>query len=388
MKAMMVFLGALAMIFASAQDLEASKESKNEAFYALSSLCFYFQQGAADASDPNAERIKFTKKELANLWEKAMGDAFLFEELQEAKKYHLLALEDEGSVGGEENNKKAQELLAGVWQKRNANYLNQLVDKTKHRGPFFPYTPLAAYPGLFENPYIDEKMKAMVEPFLIALDHPLKEALDDIFTKSRVIKDRKTITNAGFTIHKDQLYSFIIITKHPDLPGVLQKIYLDTEKNKKSSRPGWLSLTRRCMGAANVRALIKEKGLKYFVAPDKCLYLLPMPADKRVAKNETIQPVILLATDMQIVSNAETINVWKNLVTHAQLDELSCIISHGLASSGLVRNIPYTKSGKFACVDTEKPEKTPNYSKVSTICLRKCKSIGINWSPQVVRRIL
>lgn len=198
-----------------------------------------------------------------------------------------------------------------------------------------------------------------VKPYIIPADHPAKEELDLIFTQPRVTKDLNTLAAAGFITVSIRPYSFAVVVQHPNLPGYLQKLYLDTEQRKKNGKEGWEWLIQRCEGAENIRKLIKKKKLKYFSVPDKWIYVVPETSRK--AKG---QPCILLVTDMDLVSQAESVEAWKTIITKEHLNELYTILSNGFASSHVGWNIPYSKSGKFACIDTEYPKRAPNYPEV------------------------
>lgn len=207
-----------------------------------------------------------------------------------------------------------------------------------------------------------DSYKDKIKPYLMPSNHPAKEALDFIFTRSRPTKDLDAMIDAGFDIVSVRPYSFAVIAKHPDIPGYLEKVYLDSEKRKKNGKEGWEWLVHRCEGAENIRKLIKEKKLKYFTVPDKWIYVLPKLA--RHNEKATGQPIILLATDMHLVSQEESERAWKTIITKAHLDELYIILSNGFASSHVSWNIPYSKSGKFTCIDTEHPKRKPNYVEV------------------------
>lgn len=215
------------------------------------------------------------------------------------------------------------------------------------------------YPGLSENPYLEKSDQDKIQPFLLPLTHPMKEQLDLIFHKSRAIQDRDTFEEAGFEVLMDDLNSLMILAKHPGIPGYLFKVYFDGSETKKN-KSGWGFLLKRCKGASDIRSLIHEKELKYFSVPDKWLYLLPIPF---VESDKRIEPVILMVTDMELVTPKENVQAWKTKITKEHLQELYLILSHGHGSSGLVKNVPYTNSGKFAFIDTEHPNKTPKYDK-------------------------
>lgn len=208
----------------------------------------------------------------------------------------------------------------------------------------------AAYPHFWDNPLLDSKMKDRMEPYLMPLTHPLKPILDTIFSQGRVIQDENSLTAAGFIIKHRMPNTHILVVKHPAIEGYLFKIYPDSELHLKDGKPGWYWLCNRCEGAERIRKLIKKKKIQFFTVPDKWIYPLPPTANAK-------QPIVLIVTDMQLVSSEENKWAWKNVATKKHLDELYYILSHGSGSYFLTGNIPYTKSGKFAFIDTEYPKR-------------------------------
>lgn len=200
-------------------------------------------------------------------------------------------------------------------------------------------------------------MRSSMQPYLLPLDHVMKVPLDFIFSKARAIENEATFSKAGFVTLFSQPTTYIKVAKHPLLPKFLVKVYLDSEQREKEGKPGWLWFVQRCVGAENIRRLIKKKKLQYFSVPQKWLYLLPVKS----AFSHKNHPAILLVEDMDLTNFAETEDFWRNRVTHKHLDELYCIISHGFSSTYLLANIPYCRNGKLACVDTEHPKRKPNY---------------------------
>jgi hypothetical protein len=209
-----------------------------------------------------------------------------------------------------------------------------------------------SYPHFQDNPYLDRRLKTLMAPHLLPLDHPLKSQLDAIFS-SRVTENETTLKQAGFTIIAAMPGSFVTVARHPAVPGYVFKLYLDSELRNKDGIPNCEWLARRCIGAETIRNLIHKKKMRHFAIPDKWLYVLPPHPTK--APNP--QPVIVVETDMQLESEEITKRAWKTYVTPEHLDELYTIIKPGYGTVGLVRNIPYTKNGKFAFTDTEYPKR-------------------------------
>lgn len=205
---------------------------------------------------------------------------------------------------------------------------------------------------LNNNPLITKTIKKKIKPYLIRENHPAKAILDQIFSNSRVITNKETFTLAGFEILHYQPYTHIFVASHPLLPGYLVKGYLDSELYIKDHKKGWEWLVSRCEGARNVRKIIKEKNLKHFEAPHK--YLYPLPAN---GASGSKQPIILIVDDMNLYSLEQAQSIWKSIYDREILKELSIILKNGYSSTYLPFNIPPTRTGKFACIDTEHPKR-------------------------------
>lgn len=229
--------------------------------------------------------------------------------------------------------------------------------------------PLASHAGAMysnfdDNANITEAMAMRIKPHLLPLYHPIKSVLDEIFQKPNILKNENTFAAAGFLTVSYRTSSFIRVAKHPLLPGYLVKVYLSTQPNRRRlTKPDWKALVHRCEGAASVRSLIAKKHLRYFTVPDKWIYPLPLHALTEIDDaDQRPQYIILVVTDMEILPGQR--DIWKHKVSKEILDELFCILSHGYASTFLPGNIPLTKSGKFACIDTEFPKRRYDYQRV------------------------
>lgn len=238
---------------------------------------------------------------------------------------------------------------------------SQNIRGAKNEGFFSDPFIFSPYPNFSDNPLFTPFMRGETAPFLIPLSHPIKPILDAIFSQSRAIADEKALGEAGFQILYSQESSFIRVARHPALPGYLFKIYLDNEIRIKGGKPGWYWLKERCEGAKKIRRLIKKKGLRHFVVPEKWIYPLPLFPS---SSGPIFQPIVLVVTDMNLVTREETKWAWKNLATVEVLDELYTILSHGYGSFFLTGNIPYSRVGQFALIDTEYPKRVINLKKV------------------------
>lgn len=217
---------------------------------------------------------------------------------------------------------------------------------------------LSAYRNFDENPYLTERMQVTIAPYLLPLDHPMKATLDSIFSQARVTESEQALMDAGFEIIAGPMKrSYIIVARHRAVPGYVFKLYLDSEKRYRKEVPHWLSLARRCAGAFGIRQIIQRENIRHFVVPDKWLYVLPVYP---YSNTEGPEPILLMETDMEPESLEISSQMWTTVITHEHLDELYAILKSGYGGSGALSlhgNVPFTKQGKFAFIDTEKPKK-------------------------------
>jgi hypothetical protein len=346
--------------FFSSFALEAT-EGYQKAFYAISSLTFYLGETISDLSankKSNEEKIIFSETDVAQLWHTASSYPAITDDIKKARDYYYEVVSSEQSQTSLiEGCKKTYLILHTLW-----NMLNPYTVKEKAAVDIRAAAANSKYPNFDDNPYIDNTMRKRMRPYLLPLKNKLKVSLDEIFDTSRAIQNTKSFAKAGFITLFHQRHSLIRVAEHGALPGYLLKVYLDSDVL--DGRPGWECLTRRCQGAENLRRLIKEKKLEHFSVPDKWIYPLSFSNIPPATNSKSVQPVILVVTDMDLVSRSKSRKIWRTKVTHKHLDELYCILSHGLASKTLPQNIPYTRSGKFACIDTEDPHKKINFNAV------------------------
>jgi len=184
--------------------------------------------------------------------------------------------------------------------------------------------------------------------YLLPNRHHLKVVLNKIFSKHDVLKNSKTFREAGFqTLFFRKQTNNLRIASHPLAPGYLFKLYLEDEREL-SFHEEQVGLIRRAFIASEIRKVIQKHNLVHITVADKWLYQLP-----QFQKVKTKKTYILVVKDMQLVKRSKSAKMWSKKATQAQLRELYHILSAGYASLSIVRNIPYTKSKKFACIDTE-----------------------------------
>lgn len=216
------------------------------------------------------------------------------------------------------------------------------------------------YPNFDQSPLINPAMQEMMRPYLIPLNHPAKLVLDAIFSSTRVTENLDSVKAAGFDVMHVKESSFVIVARHKALPGYVFKMYLDSDPRTRYGRESWHWLTDRCIGVERISKMIKKKKIKYFVTPKKYLYPLPLLPTQGPKQH----PVILIATDMHVVSTKRSEEAWQTVPNKKLLKELHYILSNGSGSWFLSSNVPYTKEGKFTFIDTEYPKRKITMKKV------------------------
>lgn len=307
----------------------------DRAFYALSSLEYCLDNES-----------EFNDSEIATLFELASQAPLFSEEIETLRQGFERALK-----GFDKS--KFKKKIRVLRKKLQQNFFCELETKEK-----------LFYPNLDNNSLITAEIKQAIMPYCLPLNHPLAVPLKDLFSASRISENEENFALAGFTTLFAQPTSYIRVARHDKLPGVLLKLYLDSENRLKDGIPGWKWLVKRCKGAENVRKLIQRKKLVHFSVPDKWIYPLPEHPQVTIVPLQFQQPVLLVVTDMNLATDEETKEAWKNKIGKRHLDELFCILSHGFSSCYLATNIPYSKDGKFTCIDTEHPKRKLKYNHV------------------------
>jgi hypothetical protein len=220
---------------------------------------------------------------------------------------------------------------------------------------------LRSYPNFRNNPYLDNRLCKLMAPHLLPLDHPLKPKLDALFSSTRATESEEALLSSGFSIIASMPGSFVIVARHPELPGQVLKLYLDNETRTKEGIPNSEWLTRRCIGAKIIRDILNKKKFKTFTIPDKWLYVLPKEPPSH---GPVPQPVLVIETDMELYNEPESLTAWKTQITPQHLNELYEILKHGYGTIRVAENIPFTQHGTFAFTDTEYPKRKLKLRKV------------------------
>jgi hypothetical protein len=198
----------------------------------------------------------------------------------------------------------------------------------------------------------EEIWDAASQHFLLET-HPLKETLDAIFLDSRAIYCEDSMRAAGFINPKPQKHTHMVVTRHPDLPGLVIKTYFDCQRYFEKLREDeqWL---QRIEGARLIQELIDAKGWGgQFKVPKKWIY--PLPPFPKPSKKFQGKYFILVEEDMDLCDSATNKALWKSsVITFELLDQVYFIVTElGLYDSPSTDNLPFSNDGRLAFIDTQ-----------------------------------
>lgn len=201
--------------------------------------------------------------------------------------------------------------------------------------------------------------KRDLKPYLLPQDHPAKPILDKIFKKSRALTSLKTMMRAGFVNPKPRKFTHLIVTRHPDLPGYVIKAYLDAQRfpKNKPEHHFWLL---RIKGARMIEKTIHKYGWEnIFKVPKKWIY--PLPRRPHPLPDLPAKHYILIEEDMEILNDKENRKEWESsAVSKELLSHLYKLLEKsGLHDCAKPDNIPFSKDGKIAFIDTQTFEEWP-----------------------------
>jgi hypothetical protein len=226
-----------------------------------------------------------------------------------------------------------------------SNYLNF--------SSFYPY-----------QPQVSQEVWEQLKPYFLPIHHPLKPKLDQIFHSSRVTLSKKTFQKAGFGTPKSRKSTNIYVGRHLKLPGVILKVYLDEQV----PFPEWPNWMERILGAESIRKWIDHHGYgAYFKVPRKWIYPLPIKPSPPFSPSYFRRHFILVVEDMRILNPCENLKAYRKQMTRERLFAFYQILTElGLIDSVYPDNVPFTRDGRMAFIDTEHHHKGPiQYSKLT-----------------------
>lgn len=328
--------------------------SNDKAIQAVATLLFQVNQEIhpTDQSDLEAPPLVWEPEEIENLWSQAIS---LEPSMILAQEEYWLG-HNHQSFEAKQSLQLCADHLRSIWLMTNA-ISDEDQEETRHSLSLHQYS----LNNLESNILLNKKIKKEIAPYLLPKDLPITPVVDQIFSSSRPTFNCNFLAQAGFHILHNQPRSYIVVASHPALPGMLFKLYYDTELRIKRNVPGWKWFVRRCAGAQLIRKVIAQKNIKFFTVPKKFIYVLPPSTIPLNIAEVDPKLAVLIVEDMNLVSKELNYVAWKNLITPETLNELYIIISRANGSSYRPDNIPFTHAGTFAFIDTEYPHRDPDF---------------------------
>lgn len=200
------------------------------------------------------------------------------------------------------------------------------------------------------SPYVSTELWEELKPYFLPENHPVKPALDAIFTSSRAICSSKTLKIAGFKFADPNTPRSATAAKHSKLKGYLVKLYTDDQPFSGE----WEDWKKRIVGARYIQEAINRHGYQsLFKVPQKWIY--PLPDKPAPPAGHHRKYFVLIVEDMKILKNDDNLLFWRSVaMTFEKLDALHTILhEEGLIDSVYPDNVPFCKDGKLAFVDTQ-----------------------------------
>jgi hypothetical protein len=222
-------------------------------------------------------------------------------------------------------------------------------------------------------------MKTMTS-YVLPCDHPAERLLERLFCHSNVIENEAAFLATGFEIQRKQRRSLMRVATHPMLAGYVFKVFfVDERECEREKSRGWKGFVARCNRAERIRRVIQEQRIQHFKVPGKWLFHAPHHS----SCGPDDQPTILVAEFQDLSSKEESDHAWLHSVTESHLDELYAIINRAGGTSYRPNNIPLTRQGRFAFIDTEHSTDRHDYESIAPYL--SCQMRGY-WSNLIKQR--
>lgn len=149
---------------------------------------------------------------------------------------------------------------------------------------------------------------------------------------------------AGFVVEGKGGWSSIMVARHPSVPAYLFKKY----SRKISLKEQLKNYQRRAEGADKLLALIAAQQLTWIVVPRK--YLLELPPE--FSRKGTVS-YVLVVERMGLLESSQSKQLYRQISSEV-LRQLCVVLRAFPGLDSGVRNVPFTRSGQIAFIDTER----------------------------------
>jgi hypothetical protein len=178
-------------------------------------------------------------------------------------------------------------------------------------------------------------------------EHPVKYALDQIFSSSRACGSKEALIDAGFEI-KAGPHRGMIVAGHPEIPGYLIKTYTDDYHEVVKELPKW---KLRIKGSLLYRSEIED--MPEFKCPRKWIYVLPETPRAARKDRRSRRKYVLVVEDMDIEDWQTNLHYWKSRFTEEILTDLYRVMINLSLHDVSPSNLVFCKDGRIAFVDTK-----------------------------------
>lgn len=187
--------------------------------------------------------------------------------------------------------------------------------------------------------------------FSFAFSFPEEAKLTALFSQSRWLLSEKTLERGGFRFSSPRKFTHLIVATHPKFPGLIFKLYLDSQRPHKNTS----ELTfwkQRVEGAEKIRELIAKNGWEgWFKVPKKWIYQLPRRPSP--PKEYWRRDYILVEEDMQLTQDPVNKRLWGKIEKEQLLAFHSLLETLGLKDCAKPDNAPFSLDGRIAFIDTQ-----------------------------------
>ena len=193
-----------------------------------------------------------------------------------------------------------------------------------------------------------------VQPYLLPEKSPAFHPLNKLFGSKRITANKASLREAGFNLTEDQGLH-VVVASHTKLKGYLIKVILDKyDPNAKGGERDWEHWLKRIEGERVIRQAIAELGYKkYFKVPRQWIYPLPSGPKCPVRDNYIPKSFILIVEDMRLEPKQTNSQFYRH-IGKKWLNAIYIITTkYGLSDCCNKHNLPLSRDGKLAFVDTE-----------------------------------
>ncbi len=197
---------------------------------------------------------------------------------------------------------------------------------------------------------------AIIAPHLLPDTHPIKPALDKIFSGDRAVRNEAAMKKAGFHLITEGHWSDTVIATHHKAEGYFFKLFTEDQAHIDEVT----RLIARIRGALYAQEIVsRHQWDKYFKVPRKWLYILP--EDPNPIWGLPTKRVVLIAEDMRLLDKEASYAKWRSAAFNKKLFKavFQVLTEGGFSDSSYAFNLPFAKDGRIALIDNDKHNKRP-----------------------------